>query len=247
MNEFLFPLIFLVAVAYASVGHGGASGYLAVLALFGFPHAQMASSALILNILVSAIAFLAFWKQGYFSVKLFWIFAVTSIPGAFIGGLIQVPVAVYGSLLFVSLTCAALRMFFYKQTPAGEKVVLAVPPASFGMAIGFFIGLVSGIVGVGGGIFLSPLLILMGWADAKHTAAVSAAFVLVNSMAGLFGHIQRASPMSIDIWPLAMIAFVGGSLGALWGARWLGNLTLRRILGGVLGLAATKSLLLVWR
>jgi uncharacterized membrane protein YfcA len=246
MNEFMLPLIFGVAVAYAAVGHGGASGYLAVLALCGFAPAQMASSALVLNLLVSGTAFLAFWRSGFFKPKLFWPFAFASIPAAFVGGLIRIPAPLYGSLLFVSLIFAAVRLLLSKRSVAGG-IEDTIPPYYVTVPIGLVIGLLSGIVGVGGGIFLSPLFILMGWADAKRTAAVSAAFIWVNSAAGLFGHLHRQGLHLAELWPLTLAAFLGGLLGSHLGSQRLQHMTLRRILAGVLGVAAYKSLILVIR
>ncbi len=244
MHELMFPIIFMVALAYSAVGHGGASGYLAVLALFGFAPSQMASSALVLNLLVSGTAFVAFWRSGFFKPKLFWPFAFASIPAAFVGGLIQIPAPLYGSLLFVALIFAAIRLLLSKPSLVGGEEDM-IPPYRLTVPIGLIIGLVSGIVGVGGGIFLSPLFILMGWADSKRTAAVSAAFIWVNSAAGLFGHLHRQGLNLAELWPLTLAAFLGGLLGSRLGSQRLHHLTLRRILAGVLGVAAYKSFLLV--
>lgn len=246
MNEFIYPLIFIVAVAYAAVGHGGASGYLAVLALFGFAPSQMASSALALNLLVSGTAFIAFWRAGFFDAKLLWPFALASIPAAFLGGLIKISPRIYGSLLFMALLFAGARLLLTKTAKdSGDPTV--IPSYFLTIPIGLIIGFISGMVGVGGGIFLSPLLILFGWSDAKHAAAVSAAFIWVNSAAGLFGHLHRQGLNLAEFWPLTLFAFLGGLLGSYVGSRHLPNLTLRRILAGVLGVAAYKSLILVIR
>lgn len=227
-----------MALAYSSVGHGGASGYLAVLSLFGFMPKEMAPSALALNLLVAGLSFFAYWRAGYFNRRLFWIFAFTSIPMAFLGGFLQVSAKVYAGLLIVSLLFAAFRLAFVN----GKKEDDPIRPPSLPVAlpVGAGIGLLSGIVGVGGGIFLSPLLILMKWAGAKETAAVSAAFIWVNSAAGLYGHIARKGLNVLQLWPLVVVAFLGGLVGSQLGARKFGNVTLRRVLAVVLALAAFK-------
>lgn len=239
MNEIMYPLIFLVALAYSSVGHGGASGYLAVLALFGFAPKDMASSALALNLLVAGTSFFAYWRSGHFSLKLFWPFALASIPMAALGGLLDIPPQIYAGLLMVSLIFAASRLAL-ARLKKGEIEVSRPPSLRLALPIGAGIGLLSGVVGIGGGIFLSPLLILMKWSDAKQTAAVSAAFIWVNSAAGLYGHMARKSLNGPELWTLVLVAFLGGLIGSQWGSRQFSHLTLRRILAGVLTIAAVK-------
>ncbi len=232
----LHALIFAVAFLYGSVGHGGASGYLAALSLMGFVPADFKASALILNLLVAALSFFNFWKEGYFDWELFWPFAVLSIPAAFAGGLISIPARVYGILLAVTLAFAATRLALPDAKDAGARPVSK--PAA--LLTGGALGVLSGMVGVGGGIFLSPLMILMGWADAKKTAAISAAFIWVNSAAGLFGSIKQAGIGPLALWPLALAAGAGGLLGSRVGARYIGVLALRRVLAVVLAIAAYK-------
>ena len=232
----LLGLVFGVALLYSSVGHGGASGYLAALALAGFAPAEMKSSALALNLLVAGLAFYNYRKAGFFSWKLFWPLAAASIPAAYLGGLIKVPAEVYAKLLAFALAAAAIRLIFLE--PARKAPRAPNLPVSAG--VGAATGLLSGIVGVGGGIFLSPLMILLGWADPKTTAGVSAAFIWVNSASGLVGHFQRNPLSTLPLWDLAAAAVAGGLVGSRLGAKNLTPLSLRRLLGVVLLLAAYK-------
>jgi hypothetical protein len=237
----LLGLIFFVAFAYSSVGHGGASGYLAALSFFGFAPAAMAPSALLLNLLVAGLSFVAYWRAGHFVWRLLWPFLLTSIPFAFLGGLLGISPRVYLVLLAAVLLFASFRLFV---NPTASQQESFVSPPTFWVAlpVGAAIGFLSGMVGVGGGIFLSPLVILLGWADAKRTAAVSAAFIWINSVAGLYGHLSRTS---VD-WPtmlwLVGAAFIGGALGSTLGARRFRGLWLRRILAVVLLFAVLKLL-----
>jgi uncharacterized membrane protein YfcA len=239
MPETIYPLIFLVALAYSSVGHGGASGYLAVLALFGFAPLVMAPSALALNLLVSTTAFLAYSRAGYFVPRLFWPFAMTSIPMAFLGGLLKVPVWIYSWLLAAALLFAAIRIVL-EGLKSQEEILLRPPRLGVALPAGAAIGFLSGLLGVGGGIFLSPILLLMRWADTKRTAAASAAFIWVNSAAGLYGPINREGLDIAKLWPLVLAAFLGGLLGSQIGARRLRGTALRFVLAGVLVVAALK-------
>lgn len=237
----LLGLVFLVALAYSSVGHGGASGYLAVLSFFGLAPAAMAPSALCLNLLVAGTSFTSYWQAGHFAFRLLWPFLVTSIPFAFLGGLTAVSPRTYMFLLAAVLIFAAYRLLAVVP-PKGEERFIQAPRLWVALPVGAGIGFLSGIIGVGGGIFLSPLIILLKWADAKRTAAASAAFIWVNSAAGLYGHLLRKS---VD-WPallwLVGVAFAGGLIGSQLGARQFRGVWLRRILGLVLLVATFKLL-----
>lgn len=237
----LLGLVFLVAVAYSSVGHGGASGYLAVLSFFSLAPAAMAPSALCLNLLVAGTSFLAYRRAGHFTPRLLWPFLLTSVPFAFLGGLAQVSPRVYMILLAAALLFAAYRLLAVVPSEQ-EESFLRVPPLAVALPVGAAVGFISGLVGVGGGIFLSPLVILLGWADAKRTAAASAAFIWVNSAAGLYGHLSRTPVDWRSLLLLVGAAFVGGLLGSQLGARRFPGLWLRRILGGVLLFATLKLL-----
>jgi len=228
-----------VAFLYASVGHGGASGYLAVLALFGFAIVQMKSSALVLNLLIAAVSFWAFQRARHFEWKLFWPFAVTSVPFSFIGGFLTLSPKVYGLLLAGTLLYASVRLALARS---GAETAWTGPRLPVALGAGAGIGLLSGMVGVGGGIFLSPLMILMDWADAKRVAAVSALFIWVNSLAGLAGYIAKGGSLPPWQWSLALAALAGGFAGAHLGANRFESPTLKRLLAVVLLLAGWKLL-----
>ena len=231
-------LIFAAAVLYSSVGHAGASGYLAAMALFGVAPAVMKPAALSLNILVAAITSWKFYRAGCFSWRIFWPFALASVPCAFIGGALSLPTTVYKPIVGVVLLYAAVWLFRNaRSTTLALTKPLPVVPA---LALGVGIGLLSGLTGVGGGIFLSPLLLFMEWADTRQASGVSAVFILVNSIAGLGGHLSSLSslPRSIAVWAAA--AIVGGWIGAEWGSRRLAGTSLRRLLAVVLVVAGLK-------
>jgi uncharacterized protein len=231
----LIPLFF-VAVLYGAVGHGGASGYLAVMALAGIAPTVMKPTALTLNLAVSLIGTILFFRAGHFAWRLFWPFAVTSIPFAFLGGRLDVPVHVFKLLLAVALGFAALRLLL----PAPKSDQLRTPPLAWVFIAGAVMGLASGLIGVGGGIFLTPLLLLMRWSNTKTAAAVSAPFIFVNSAAGLAGHSASLHNLP-SAWPLLALVVVGGGfLGARWGSLNARLSQLRPVLALVLGIASLK-------
>jgi hypothetical protein len=235
-------LILLAAALYSSVGHAGASGYLAAMALFGLAPATMKPTALCLNILVATIATFRFYRAGCFSWPLFWPFAVASIPLAFVGGAITLPTNVYKQIVGATLLYAAFRLFFFTQAKADAAAMRSVPFMS-AILLGALIGFLSGLTGVGGGIFLSPLLLLMGWADTRRTAGVSAAFILVNSIAGLLGNFSNVQALPRALPYFALAAVVGGLVGSEFGSRRLASVTIRRLLAVVLVVAGVKMIL----
>jgi len=241
----LSGLVFIVAVLYSSVGHGGASGYLAVLSFFVLAPEVMASTALLLNVLVAGLGMYAFYRAGHFSFRLAWPFIVLSIPAAFLGGMMGVSEDLYFLLLAVILGIAAFRLAFVVNDSIREP---DMAPIRLGTALpaGAGIGLLSGIVGVGGGIFLSPLMILLKWASTKRTAAVSALFIVVNSVAGLAGRFVRGGLEFGSLWVLVLAGFVGGLIGSHLGANRFSGLILRRLLAAVLVVAAAKLFLKVF-
>lgn len=237
----IIAAVFVVAVLYSSVGHGGASGYLAVMAFLAVAPGVTRPTALVLNLFVASIATLQFWRAGHFSWRLFWPFAATSIPFAFLGGMITLPTNIYRPLLGLVLLFAAFRLAwgFSKQTPEVRQ-----PNIVFALLIGGGIGLLSGLVGVGGGIFLTPVLLLMNWSETRTAAGVSALFILVNSASGLAGNYSQVSvlPPSSIVWIGAAIA--GGIVGSLLGAKKFESMTLRRVLAVVLVFAGVKLIFL---
>jgi uncharacterized membrane protein YfcA len=241
LADALLPATILIAaILYSSVGHGGASAYLAVMALAGLVPQVMRPSALVLNLVVAAIAAVGFARAGWFRWRLFWPFALTSIPFAFVGGAITLPDAVYKRILGLVLLFAAYRLW---RLFGGTREILRPPPIAAALLWGAAIGMLSGLTGVGGGIFLSPLLLLARWAEPKPTAAVSAAFIWVNSLAGLIGKPSSLTllPSGIVLWAVA--AAMGGIAGAFLGSRRLPSLVLRRLLAAVLVVAGVKLLL----
>jgi len=239
---FLALLIFAAGLLYSSVGHAGASGYLAAMALFGLAPDVMKPTALVLNILVAIIATWHFFRAGYFSWNIFWPFAVSSIPFAFIGGALSLPGSVYKQILGLILLFAAYRLFQFRHPEATDST--RPVPVFKAMLFGAGIGLISGAIGVGGGIFLSPLLLFMGWAKTKQTAGISAAFILVNSIAGISGHLSSVKilPDSIYLWAIA--AVLGGIIGSRLGSQRFVNATLYRLLAVVLVVAGAKLMLI---
>ena len=234
-------LLFVGAALYASVGHGGASSYLAVMGLFSVAPAVMKPTALALNILVSAVATVKFYRAGLFRWELFWPFAVASVPAAFLGGATTLAPRYYQLVVGIVLLYAAVWMFRSSLRPiTGETYA---PPLGSAIVAGVAIGFLSGITGVGGGIFLSPLLLYMGWSETRATSAVAAPFILVNSVAGLLGHLSSVAqlPVNLPIWGVA--AVVGGWIGASYGSKRAPPPVLRRLLSVVLIVAGAKLIL----
>ncbi|MBX2972503.1 MAG: sulfite exporter TauE/SafE family protein [Flavobacteriales bacterium] len=240
MNEATIALLLaVVAFLYASVGHGGGSGYIAVMTLLGFAPEVVRPTALLLNLFVSAMAFVQFARAGHFRWKLFWPFAIASVPMAWIGARIHLDVVVYKRILAVCLIIAVARLLGFFGGGDERK---EMPGLAIALAIGAVLGLVSGMIGIGGGVLLSPLLLVFGWSTAKESAAVSAAFIFVNSAAGLIS-VAVSKGLSMFgpdhlIWIAAALA--GGSLGAYIGAQRFSQLRLRQVLGIVLLLASFK-------
>ena len=231
--------IFVVAVMYSSVGHGGASGYLAVMAFFAVAPEVTRPTALVLNLFVATIGTVQFYRAGYFSWRLFWPFAVASIPAAFVGGMVHLPTDVYKIVLGAVLCLAAVRLAINLK---GDDEVKD-PPIIACLLIGAVIGLLSGMVGVGGGIFLTPILLLMHWAETRVAAGVSVLFILVNSASGLAGNYKQVSVLPPDVWIWIAAAVVGGVVGSTLGSKKFDSITLRRILAVVLMFAGVKLII----
>jgi len=234
---FIAILNLVVALFYSTVGHAGASGYLAVLALFGMAPVVMKPTALMLNIIVALIGTVRFYRAGFFSWRTFWPFAVASIPAAYIGGSLTLPVFIYKLIVGLVLLYSAVRLFLSAGVDKGKTTLV---PIWMALILGAGIGLLSGLTGVGGGIFLSPVLLLMHWAKTKETSGVSAAFILFNSIAGLLGHVSAISyiPSGITYW--APAALIGGWIGTELGTKLLPISALRKWLSVVLVLAGLK-------
>lgn len=234
----------VAAFGYASVGHGGASAYLAAMALAGIAPAEMRPVALTLNVAVSALGTYKFWRAGHFDWRLFWPFAAVSIPFAYLGGAITLPGQAYRMLVGGVLLYAAWQLW-RSGALTGEMRQPRRPPLAWAMLIGAGMGLLAGLTGVGGGIFLSPLLLMLGWAGTKQTSAVAAPFILVNSLAGLAAiAVARSAALPGYAWFLLPAVIVGGWLGAEYGARRFANPLVRRVLALVLAAAGAKMVLL---
>ncbi len=237
----LFPiLLFVVAFLYAAVGHGGASGYLALMALFGMAPEFMKPTALLLNLFVSLTAFILFYRGGHFKWKLFWPFAVASIPISFLGGMISLDVLLYKRILGILLLIPAARLIFLPNT---EDEHLKESNIGVSLIIGAIIGFLSGLIGIGGGIILSPVLLLLAWTNQKQTAAISAIFIFVNSLSGLAGQLTQGVQFQEGMFVYVGVAFLGGSLGAWFGALRFDPKILKFVLATVLLMASIKLIL----
>jgi uncharacterized membrane protein YfcA len=238
--ELLFKLlIFIVAFLYAMVGHGGASGYLALMAIFNMTPALMKPTALLLNLFVSLTAFIQFYRNGHFKWKIFLPFALASIPLSFLGGMITLDGNIYKKILGIFLIFPVLRFLIYPNYSDEELKENNI----FGsIAIGGSIGFVSGLIGIGGGIILSPILLLLRWTNQKQTAAISAMFIFVNSLSGLIGQITKGISLNVSMFEFVGIAFVGGLLGSWLGAFKFNQQFLKYTLAIVLAFASYKLL-----
>lgn len=228
-----------IALLYSSVGHAGASGYIAVLTLAGFAATTVKPVALVLNVVVAAIASIQFARAGHFSWNRFWPFAQLSVPAAALGGYLQLPGALLNPLLGAVLLFSAARLFVRKGDPAH----IQPPTSKCALATGAGLGLLSGLTGTGGGIFLTPLMLLLGWAGAKQAAAISAPFILLNSMAGLSGHFASGRPIPGFAWWLAPIAAIAGLAGSHLGSRRIPVRGIQLLLATVLIIAGAKLIL----
>ncbi|MEM8867627.1 MAG: sulfite exporter TauE/SafE family protein [Verrucomicrobiota bacterium] len=238
-SVFFVVAVFLVALLYASVGHGGASGYLAVMSLFAVESLILRPTALSLNILVSALGTYAFFRAGFFRARLFWPLALASIPFAWLGGSLEIDEALFRKLLGVALLIALIRLLF----PFSDEEESRSAPLWALIPAGILMGFVSGLIGVGGGIFLTPLVIFTRWAPAKTAAAISAPFIFLNSIAGLLGLQPAASELHPDMLLLILAVVLAGFAGSFWGSRIAPPKHIRAALAGVLGFAALKLFL----
>jgi hypothetical protein len=237
---FLTASILAVAFLYSSVGHAGASGYIAVMSLFSLAPAEIKPTALVLNVLVACIATWQFWRAGHFSWRLFWPFAVLSVPMAFVGGWVDLPAHAFKVLVGVVLLFSAFRFLFSGSAP---DVAAEEPPRLVAIPLGAGLGLLAGLTGTGGGIFLTPILLFKKWARARSAAAVSALFILVNSVAGLLGNLGSARNLPSFAIVLAAAAVVGGAVGSHLGSRHFRPVAIRRSLAVVLLIAGAKLIL----
>lgn len=239
---YVVPFILLGALLYTSVGHGGATAYLAVLTLAGYAVGDLVATVLVLNMLAAGIAFVQFQQAGHLRWRLLLPFVLTSVPAAFLGGRLPLSGRLQAAILGVALLVAATRFLFLPQ-PRVRDVRRAGPLFALGAPVaGAILGFLAGATGIGGGIFLSPILLVLGWADIKEAASVASAFIVLNSVAGLAA---RAGSASLDVAllvPLAVTVVAGALLGAWAGARRLRTRAMQVLLGVVLLVAGVRSL-----
>ncbi len=228
----------IVAFLYSAVGHAGASGYIAVLTLFSMAPAAIKPTALILNILVACIGTVQFWRAGHFSWRLFWPFAILSIPCAFLGGYLNLPAHIFKLLIGVVLLLSALKFIIDPK----EKSAIQPPSRPVSCGVGAGLGLLAGCTGTGGGIFLTPLVILMGWARTKTASAVSALFILANSISGLAGNLSATKYFPTFAWSFVATALVCGTAGSYLGSRSFSPVIIKRLLAIILTIAGVKLL-----
>lgn len=228
--------VFVVALLYSTVGHAGASGYIAVMSLFSIAPQEIRPTALTLNILVACIATWQFWRAGHFRASLFWPFALLATPMAFVGGYLNLPTPVFKILIGVILLLSAFQL---SVRPPAEHEPTS-PNTAVALGTGAGLGLLAGLTGTGGGIFLTPLLIFMRWARTSTASGVSAPFILLNSIAALAGNVSVTRQLPDFTLPLTIAVLIGGSIGAYTGSRKLPHLAIKRLLAVVLAIAGTK-------
>jgi uncharacterized protein len=236
MELFFFISIIVIAFFYSSAGHGGATGYLAVMAILGFAPEIMKPTALILNLIVSSVAFGIFYKAGYFRFKLLWPFAITSVPMAFLGSQLVIDTHIYKIILGILLLFAVGRIIYKPAEVTETKPIIYAIALPIGALLGFF----SGMIGIGGGIILSPILLLMGWTNLKQTAAISTVFIFLNSAAGLLGSMNKIITLPTDIYLWLFAGLIGGLAGSYYGGYKFPLAYLKYILSGVLLFASIK-------
>jgi len=232
----LFLAVGLIAFLYSTVGHAGASGYIAMMTLWGIAPTTIRPTALVLNILVASIGAFQFWRAGHFNWKLFWPFALFSIPAAYFGGYLQPSASVLRILIGVVLLFSAVRLVLRRSDPPETFA----PSRPTSISVGAGLGFLSGLTGTGGGIFLTPLLLFCRWAHIRQAAAVSALFIWVNSVAGLVGYFTRVHSVPSLGLTLALAAIIGGIVGSHLGSRRFAVRVISLFLATVLLIAGTK-------
>jgi uncharacterized membrane protein YfcA len=231
-------LVFVIATLYASAGFGGASGYLTAMSFFSIPVNVMASTALVLNVLVSSISFTNYTRAGYLKKSLLIPFLITSVPAAFIGGYMKISEQTYTTLLYIVLTYLALRMLFFQTSTESADWQPRSLPLGAALLSGAIIGLLSGMLGMGGGIFLSPLILLMQWGTSKQAAASAGGFIAINSLSGLIGRTLGGTLVfgEFGLW-LLPAGLLGALIGSQLGAIQFSGAGVRRTLGIILTIA----------
>lgn len=233
----LAACMFLGAALYSSVGHAGASAYIALMALFGIAAAVMRPTALALNILVASLGTFRYLSAGLFRWRTLWPFLLSAVPFAFVGGAVQLPGAYYRPLVGAILLLSGVRLLWPRELKANLDP--RDPPIWAGILCGIAIGFLSGLTGTGGGIFLSPLLLFLGWSDTRSASGVAIVFILCNSIAGLLGNVAIVKGLPPDLWVYAIAVLLGAILGTTLGIKWRPPIILKA-LGVVLIIAGLK-------
>lgn len=243
MDFVLYLSIFLIALLYSSVGHGGATGYLAIMSIWGIKPVVMATTALVLNCLTAGISCFAYARRGYLSLKLSLPFVIVSIPFAFLGARANLSDRQFTYLLGIVLLASAVKLWFYKKGELTEDKFVKSPNILVTALVGGGLGFLAGAIGIGGGVFLSPMIILMGWADPKTTSGCAALFIVCNSIAGLVAR-QFDGKLSFgEMLPFLLFALVGALVGSIYGSNYSSSLKLMRLISFVLMLAVVKMFL----
>ncbi len=236
------PVAFLlVAFVYAAAGFGGGSAYLAVLAMTAIPFQALPQIALVCNVVVTLGGVWHFYRGGHLTIKRVLPFFVLSIPLAYVGGQIEIGQQAFYVLLGGALVAAGAWMLIPRRR-------IAVRPLStrqewvFGLFLGAILGLLSGVTGIGGGVYLAPLLVLTGWTTPKQTAATASLFILVNSAAGLAGHLVKSVYIGWTIVPLVAAALIGGQIGSRVGSYRLSGVAVQRLLAAIIIVVGVRSL-----
>lgn len=226
----------VAATLYSSVGHGGASSYIALMTLFGLAPAEVRPAALVLNILVAGLGAVRYVRAGRFDWNVFWPFAIAAIPAAFLAGRIEIPPTLYRPLLAVALALAAARYLLWPQIDAAKET--RAPPRWLALLAGGLLGALAGLTGIGGGVYLSPLLVYAGWSDAQKATGIAALFIVVNSLAGLAGRLSSLTTLPAYLPWLALAVLIGAAIGTTISLARLDKKAILRALGIVLGVAA---------
>ena len=237
--ELLLLLVLSVGAAaalYSSVGHGGASAYIALMTLAGLAPAEVRPAALVLNIIVAGLGAIRYVRAGRFEWRVFWPFAITAIPAAFLAGRIELSPALYRPLLAFALALAALRYLVWPQTDAAKET--HAPPLWVALIAGAALGALAGLTGIGGGVYLSPLIVYAGWSDPKRATGIAALFIVVNSLAGLAGRLSSLAALPASLPWLVAAVIVGAIAGTSLSLAKLDKRGVLRALGVVLGIAA---------
>jgi uncharacterized membrane protein YfcA len=241
---FWIPIcFFLIALFYSMVGFGGGSSYLAILVLAGLHYQDVPPTALVCNLIVTGGGCRHFYRAGHFKLKNVLPFIMLSIPMAYVGGRISVDKDLFCVLLGIALLAVAMRMFLPSERFENAKDISWKQAWMIGLPLGALLGFLAGLAGIGGGIFLSPLLLLMRWVNIKEAAASASFFIVVNSLSGLAGQLQKSAAHLEWILPLGLAVFLGGQIGSRMGAYQIPKLRLQQLLAGLVLYAAVKLLM----